>query len=126
MPYSLAQNIGFGSAIGRGFKRRCPHCGQGRAFKGYLKVVDNCSACGEQLGHIRADDFPPYLTIFIVGHLIVPMALMAEQNWAWPTSLHMAIWLPLTLVLLLLILPLMKGAAVGLMWRLGLSGDERQ
>lgn len=126
MPYSLAPQIGFRAAIGRGFRRRCPRCGEGRAFEGYLKVVDRCAACTTELGHIRADDFPPYLTIFAVGHMVVPSALIAEQTWSWPVGLHMAVWLPLTLALLLAILPLMKGAAVGLMWKLGLTGDERQ
>ncbi len=126
MPYALGPHIGFGAIIRRGLQRRCPHCGEGRAFRGYLTVVDRCSACDERLGHIRADDFPPYLTIFLVGHIVVPMALVAEKSWSWPVGLHMAVWLPLTLILLLLILPVMKGAAVGIMWRLGLSGDERQ
>ncbi len=126
MPYSIGPDIGFGSAIGRGLKRRCPRCGEGRAFLGYLTLVDECAVCGASLGQIRADDFPPYLTIFLVGHIVVPSALIAEQNWAWSTQLHMAVWLPMTLFLLLLVLPVMKGAAVGLMWRLGLKGDEAQ
>jgi uncharacterized protein (DUF983 family) len=126
MPYALAPDSIFSSVIGRGLKRRCPRCGEGRAFKGYLTVVDNCAVCGEQLGHIRADDFPPYLTILLVGHIVVPLALMAEQEWSWSTGLQMGVWLPTTLVLLLLILPMMKGAAVGFMWRLGLSGNEKK
>lgn len=126
MPYALGTDIGLMAAIKRGLKRRCPHCGEGRAFSGYLKVADNCEHCGVQLGHIRADDFPPYLTIFLVGHIVVPAALFAEQSWSWSVSLHMMIWMPLTMILLLMFLPLMKGVAVGLMWRLGLTGNERQ
>ncbi|MEQ9125024.1 MAG: DUF983 domain-containing protein [Alphaproteobacteria bacterium] len=126
MPYAVHTETSYFAAISRGLKRRCPNCGEGRAFRGYLTLNDACPACGEALGHIRADDFPPYLTIFAVGHLVVPMALFAEQSWSWPVGLHMAVWLPMTLMLLLLLLPLMKGGAVGLMWRLGLAGDERQ
>lgn len=126
MPYRIGRNIGFAEAIGRGFKRRCPNCGEGRAFRGYLTVVDRCDACGVELGRIRADDFPPYLTIFVVGHIVVPLALFAEQSYSWSVGLHLAIWMPLALILLLSLLPLMKGAAVGLMWRLGLTGTETQ
>lgn len=125
MPYELGSNIGFRAAIARGLKRRCPHCGEGRAFTGYLQLTEHCAACGERLGHIRADDFPPYLTIFVVGHIVVPLALFAEQAYGWSTELHMAIWLPLSMALLLAVLPVMKGAAVGLMWRLGMTGSEQ-
>jgi len=126
MQNAITHRIGLGAVLARGFRRRCPNCGEGRAFKGYLTVRDNCDACGEALGHIHADDFPPYLTIFAVGHIVIPMVLIAEQNWSWSTSVHMAVWLPLTLGLTLALLPLMKGAALGMMWRLGLTGDEHQ
>ena len=124
MPYAIGPSIS--SVIKRGLKRKCPNCGEGRAFLGYLTVRERCDACGEALGHIRADDFQPYLTIFVVGHIVVPLALMAEQSYSWSAGLHMSVWLPLSLLLTLLVLPVMKGAAVGVMWRLGLSGDERQ
>ncbi len=125
MPILYKQKIGFKSAITRGLRRLCPSCGEGKAFSGYLQPVSVCSVCNAPLGDIRADDFPPYLTIFIVGHIVVPFALIAEQNWEWSVGLHMIVWLPLTLALLLAILPFMKGAAIGLMWRLGLKGDEQ-
>jgi uncharacterized protein (DUF983 family) len=125
MPILYKQKIGFKSAITRGLRRLCPSCGEGKAFSGYLQPVSVCSVCSAPLGDIRADDFPPYLTIFIVGHIVVPFALIAEQNWEWSVGLHMIVWLPLTLALLLAILPFMKGAAIGLMWWLGLKGDEQ-
>jgi uncharacterized protein (DUF983 family) len=114
------------TAISRGLKRRCPACGHGRAFAGYLRLVDHCSQCGEQLGHIRADDFPPYLTILLVGHIIVPMLLIVEQTWHWPTERHMIVWPLATLLLTLAMLPFLKGGVLGLMWSLGMTGRERQ
>lgn len=126
MPYSIGRELSFFAMLKRGLKRRCPHCGQGSAFSGYLRITDHCAECGTQLGHIRADDFPPYLTIFLVGHIVVPLILLTEQSWAWSWELHMAIWLPLTTILTLLFLPMMKGVALGLMWRLRLSGNEQQ
>ncbi len=114
------------TAISRGLKRRCPACGHGRAFAGYLRQVDHCGNCGEQLGHIRADDFPPYLTIFLVGHLVVPALLMVEQSYHWSAELHMMVWPLVTLLLALAVLPFLKGGVLGLMWSLGMTGREQQ
>ena len=58
------------SAVLRGLRGRCPHCGQGHLFRAYLKPVDACSVCHEPLKHIRADDGPAWLTILIVGHAV--------------------------------------------------------
>ncbi len=113
------------AAMGRGFKRTCPHCGKGSIFKGYLKNSD-CSNCSAPMGEIRADDLPPYLTIFLVGHIVVPMLLLVEATYRPELWIQMAIWPTVTLFLTLLILPLMKGAAVGLMWYLNLKGDEQR
>jgi uncharacterized protein (DUF983 family) len=119
-------HISHATAIRRGLRRRCPSCGQGHAFAGYLKPADHCGRCGTELGHIRADDFPPYLTIFLVGHIVVPLLLMVEQAYHWPMERHMVVWPLLTLVLALAILPFLKGAVLGLMWSLGMTGREMQ
>ncbi|PIW27731.1 MAG: hypothetical protein COW30_09520 [Rhodospirillales bacterium CG15_BIG_FIL_POST_REV_8_21_14_020_66_15] len=114
-----------GLAILRGLARRCPSCGVGHSFQGYLKVTD-CPHCGEALGHIRADDFPPYLTIAIVGHMVVPLLLMTERYLAPPTWMLLSFAVPVTLGLTLTLLPRVKGGILGLMWHLGLKGDETQ
>ena len=108
----------------RGFACRCPACGKGRAFSGYLTVVDRCEACGEDLSHQRADDAPPYLTIFAVGHIIVPLILVVEMTWHLSDAMHLAIWLPLTLILTLALLRPIKGAVVGLQWALYMHGFD--
>ncbi len=114
------------NAIRWGLKRRCPSCGLGHAFAGYLKTADHCDQCGVQLGHIRADDFPPYLTIFLVGHIVVPLLLIVEQTYAWPTERHMMVWPLMTLLLCLAFLPYLKGGVLGLMWSIGITGREIQ
>ena len=114
------------SAITRGLKRRCPACGQGRAFAGYLRQGEDCEKCGTHLGNIRADDFPPYLTILLVGHIVVPLLLLVEQNYQWSTQMQMLVWPALTLSLALIALPFLKGGVLGLMWSMGLSGREIQ
>lgn len=103
-------------ALWRGLRNRCPNCGIGRVLFRYVKVHDHCETCHEAMHHHRADDMPPYVTILIVGHIIVPLVLMAEQAWAPETWVHWLIWIPLTIVLSLLLLPRIKGGVVGLQW----------
>jgi uncharacterized protein (DUF983 family) len=106
-------------AVKRGLANRCPVCGAGRIFDGYLKVVPECAVCHAPLGKLRADDAPPYFTIFLVGHLLVPVVLWVEWRWMPPMWLHMTLWLPLFTILCMLILRPVKGATVGWMSRLG-------
>lgn len=124
LPY--AKPPSFWIAASRGAGNRCPACGEGRLFDGYLRVAPHCSACQAPLGQLRADDAPPYFTIFIAGHVLVPLVLMVERHWMPPMWLHMALWLPLfTLVCILLLRPI-KGATIGWMMRLGLTGEEHR
>ncbi len=109
-------------ALLRGARHKCPACGRGSVFRAYLKVADSCAHCGEALHHHRADDAPPYLTITIVGHLVVAGVLVLERAAAPPQWLHLALWLPLTVVLSLVLLPTIKGSIVGLQWANGMHG----
>jgi len=105
-----------GTAMLRGMMGRCPYCGRGRLFRAYLKVADNCPACGEALHHHQADDAPPYFTMTIVGHIVIAAVLAVEVSFHPPIWLHLSIWIPLTLVLSLVLLPIVKGAIVGMQW----------
>jgi uncharacterized protein (DUF983 family) len=109
-------------AIGRGLMGKCPHCGEGRLFRAFLKPVDQCEACLEPMHHQRADDLPPYVVITIVGHVIVGGLLMAEKYAEWPMWLHMTIWPTLTIALSLLLMQPVKGGVVGLQWALRMHG----
>jgi uncharacterized protein (DUF983 family) len=114
------------TALKRGLRGRCPRCGQGKLFRAFLKVADHCSVCGLDFTPHRADDLPAYLVIVIVGHIVVPMALMIETNYSPPVALQLAIYLPLTLVASLLLLQPVKGAVVGIQWALRMHGfDEK-
>lgn len=106
----------------RGVRGRCPNCGTGDLLHNYLKVHPVCSACGEELHHHRADDFPAYLVIAIVGHIVMPALLWTEIHYAPDYWVHMSIWLPLTLVLALALLPRVKGGIVALQWHIGMHG----
>ncbi|WP_188576686.1 DUF983 domain-containing protein [Azorhizobium oxalatiphilum] len=111
-------------AMRRGARGRCPHCGEGALFTRYLKVADHCPACGEALYHHRADDAPPYVTILLVGHIVVPLLVMVEESYRPEVWVHIALWMPLALILSLSLLPITKGALIGLQWALRMHGFD--
>lgn len=100
----------------RGLRQRCPHCGEGRLFRAYLKVAPACEACGHNLSTYPADDGPAYFTILLVGHLVI--APMFFFPFVWETSPWVTV--PVALLslttLILLLLPRIKGAFVGALW----------
>ena len=114
-------------SVKRGFAGACPHCGQGRIFGKYLKVLPECAACGENLSHHRADDLPAYIVLFLVGHIVVGTLMTTDPEGLWPIWIHMILWPLMTLLLSLALLQPVKGAVVGLQWALrmhGFGGDE--
>ena len=112
------------NAMLRGALLRCPNCGEGRLFRRYLKVADHCPVCNEALHHHRADDAPPYFTIFIAGHLLVPLLIAFEVAFRPSLWIHALIWVPVTFALCLALLPVVKGAIVGLQWALYMHGFD--
>ena len=110
------------AAMRRGFLGRCPACGRGRLFERFLKVADHCAECGTAFHHHRADDLPPYLVIFLVGHVVGYGILQTETRLDVPLWVHLALWPALTLVLCVGLLQPVKGAVVGLQYALGMHG----
>ncbi|MEM1370693.1 MAG: DUF983 domain-containing protein [Pseudomonadota bacterium] len=108
----------------RGLRWRCPACGVGRLYSGYLKVNHSCDICHQELHHQRADDAPPYFTMFIVGHIVISGVLHVESTWAPPTWVHIALWIPITIIMSLAILPSIKGALIGLQWANRMHGFD--
>ncbi|RTL72472.1 MAG: DUF983 domain-containing protein [Hyphomicrobiales bacterium] len=106
----------------RGFRCRCPACGEGRLFSGFLSVNATCPKCGEELHHQRADDAPAYFTIFIVGHVAVGGVLWAERAYMPSPWLQAAIWLTVAVAMSLWLLPRIKGILIGLQWALRMHG----
>ena len=109
-------------SIKRGFLCRCPNCGEGKLFKGFVKTVDSCQACGEEIHHHRADDLPAYLVVVIVGHIVVGAFMGVEATSTLSTWQHLAIWVPLTILMSIALLKPTKGAVVGLQWALHMHG----
>ncbi len=109
-------------AMWRGALGKCPACNTRSLFAKYLKIADKCGGGGLVLEGHQADDAPPYFTIFIVGHIIVPVALIVERSYQPPLLVHAAVFCVLAIVVSLISLPIVKGAVVGLQWALRMHG----
>jgi len=115
------------AAMLNGMRGRCPQCGEGRLFRSFSKTVPVCEHCGLETHHHRADDFPAYIVILIVGHITIGGMLAVEITTNLPMWMHLAIWTPLTVILAIGLLQPVKGAIVGLQWALymhGFGGEE--
>ena len=102
-----------GSYIKRGFKKKCPACGEVPLYIKFLKTHQKCKSCGIKLSNYKSDDGPAYLTILIVGHIIIPLVLLTEKKLSLSINLQMFIWPLFTLFLSLWLLPKIKGAFIG-------------
>lgn len=109
-------------AMLNGFRQKCPRCGKGHLFHGYLKVVDECDSCGQVLSHHRADDGPAYLTILIVGHLMAPLILIVFETYRPEPIVLASVFTLATVALSLYLLPRLKGVVVAIQWARRMHG----
>lgn len=122
LPEADAAERPVGPALLCGWRRRCPACGSGPLFTGYLTVRRTCPACGEALHHQRADDGPSWATILITGHLMAPLMLFVYATWR-PEPWIMAVGFMLAfLCLSLYLLPRIKGMIVAFQWARRMHG----
>src|ERR1700723_3166924 len=121
---AIAEKPDVWTAMKRGFRGRCPRCGDGKLFRAFLKVDNNCSVCGLDFTPHRADDLPAYLVIRIVGHLLVPVILWIETDYSPPVWLQLSIYLPFTVIASLLLLQPVKGVVVAVQWALRMHGFD--
>ncbi len=119
-----ARSVSLVRALGRGLSMKCPACGEGRMFGSFLKVLDRCETCREELHHHQADDYPAYLVIFLIAKLVFAGVLIVELTYTPPYWVHFALWMPLVLFGALGLLQPVKGFVVALQWHLGLHGFE--
>lgn len=110
----------------KGWRCKCPKCGNGPLLSGYLKVRDTCVVCREPLHHHRADDGPAYLTILIVGHLMAPLLLVAFTAYRPDPMMLFTIFAVGSVALSLYLLPRLKGAVVAYQWVKRMHGFGRQ
>ncbi|ODT31240.1 MAG: hypothetical protein ABS35_05335 [Kaistia sp. SCN 65-12] len=102
--------------IPAGLRGRCPRCGEGRLFSGFLAVGKHCGNCGLDYSYADAGDGPAVFVILIIGFIVVGLALWMEVNINPPFWVHLVIWLPLTVVLALTALRLIKGVLLTLQY----------
>ena len=106
----------------RGLRSRCPACEEGHLFRAFMKVADHCEKCDEPFRYHRADDFPAYLVIVLVGHFVLPLVLYVETAFSPPYWVHALLWLPLVMGLALGLLQPIKGLIVAMQWHMGMHG----
>ncbi|MDB5659036.1 MAG: hypothetical protein JWS10_1651 [Cypionkella sp.] len=111
-----SEDISAGTAFYRGLLGKCPKCGKGKLFDGYLSVQGSCSFCGEPLAIYRSADGPAFFTTSIVGLLLIPVLGLSYVAWR-PEPQTLLIWTTIIIAILtLVVLRLVKGAFVGLLW----------
>jgi len=120
-----------GLPIARGLRGRCPRCGEGRLFRGFLTLRPACEHCGLDFNFADAGDGPAVFVILIGGAIVVIAALITEVAYQPPYWVHAALWLPLILIVTLAPLRPIKGLMIALQYhhraqegRLVSRGDE--
>ena len=98
----------------RGLACRCPRCGEGKLYGGFLTLRPKCEACGLDYAFIDTGDGPAIFIIMIAGAIVVASALIVEVKYQPPFWLHAALWLPLTLAVTLWPLRAMKSLLIAL------------
>ena len=95
-----------------GLAGKCPRCGQGKLFKGFLATRDHCANCGLDYEFADSGDGPAVFIIMLVGFIVVALVLVTELTWQPPIWLHLVLWLPLTVILCLATLRPLKGVMI--------------
>jgi uncharacterized protein (DUF983 family) len=96
-----------------GLLGRCPNCGEGHLFEGFLRVSPRCEACGFDLAAADSGDGPAVFVILIAGFIVAFSALFVEIAWRPPIWLHLILWIPATLIISLALLRPLKGVMLG-------------
>jgi uncharacterized protein (DUF983 family) len=103
-------------AIRKGLAGRCPRCGKGRLFQGFLNMRPRCEECGLDYSFIDSGDGPAVFVIMLAGFIVVGCALIVEVRYEPPLWVHALLWAPLILAITLLPLRPMKGLMIALQY----------
>lgn len=109
-------------AIAKGLRRRCPSCGHGSLYSGYLTLVKTCPNCGEDLSHARAEDGPAYLTILVTAKIMGTLMLVVFEAWQPPPLVLATVFSIGVVAMALYLLPRFKGLIVGVQWAKRMHG----
>jgi uncharacterized protein (DUF983 family) len=111
MPQSLV------SPFAAGWRCRCPRCGKGHLFAGYLKVAPRCESCGLDLKFADSGDGPSIFVIFAVGPIVVILAFIVDALFHPAPWMHLVLWIPTIIALTLLFLRPFKATMIALQYQ---------
>jgi uncharacterized protein (DUF983 family) len=105
------------SPFDAGLRCVCPRCGEGALFRGYLTVRPTCESCGLDLGFTEGSEGPAVFIIFVVGFIVIAAAAITEVAFHPHPMLHLALWIPATIILSLILLRPFKATMIALHYR---------
>lgn len=100
-----------------GLKSRCPRCGEGHLFEGFLKVSDKCESCGLDFDFADSGDGPAVLIIIVAGAIVMVLWAIVEALFHPPVAVHLLIWIPTTIILCLLLMRPFKATMIALQYK---------
>lgn len=116
-------NESYVSPFKAGFACRCPRCGEGRLFAGFLTVAPACDVCGLDYGKVDSGDGPAVFVIFVIGAVTAALALIVEVNFEPALWVHVLLWFPLVIGGSLLLLRPFKAVLIALQYRNAATQD---
>lgn len=111
-----------GPALARALRGRCPVCGEGRMFDRFLKATPACRHCGQAWDLHQADDFPSYIVILLLGHILVPLMIEVNAALAIPLGVQAALWPTLAVILAMALIQPVKGGVIAFQWSRRMAG----
>jgi uncharacterized protein (DUF983 family) len=112
----MDNKIPISSCLLRGALRHCPQCGEGDLFQSYLRPREFCENCSETFEGLEAEDGPAWLTIALTAHLVIPLLILLESKTSFSYGIESVILCLFTILCVLLILPIAKGAFIAFLW----------
>jgi uncharacterized protein (DUF983 family) len=116
MPHATETAPTLWQALKRGLAGKCPACGEAKLFGRFLKPVSSCASCGRDWTVQRADDFPAYLVVLVLGHLLIPIVVEVNLSWDLSLGVQMLLWPAIALVGTLAMIQPAKGFVIALIW----------
>ncbi len=110
-------------ALLNGLRCRCPKCGEGKLFPAFIEQVEACAKCGEPLGRYNVGLLLPFVVIMIVAHVLIGVMLSMEVGAKNNAGTYLAVMVPLSVIIPLVVIRSVKGALIGILWARGLSDE---
>lgn len=105
------------SPLATGLACRCPRCGKGKLYEGFLSVTPTCSECGLDLKHEDSGDGPAVFIIFVLGAVVVPLALWVDAAFEPPLWVHALLWSVVVIGGTMALLRPFKGVMIALQFK---------